>query len=160
MSVVNEIERIKTNIANAYTALKNQNATIPSVENSEGLSSAIASIQTGGGSPITKGLVINEVDNNGYVTDASIVGMTSIPNYYLYNASYVNGSNYSFLAKIGANLHFPSDLQSIGNFAFAGYTTLAITELPDSITSIGNNAFQSCEQLALTKLPNSLGLRT
>jgi hypothetical protein len=47
MSIVSEIERIKSNIANAYTACEEKGATMPSVLNSANLFDCIASI-TGG----------------------------------------------------------------------------------------------------------------
>lgn len=58
MSIVSEIERIKTNIANAYTACQGKGATLPTVLNSANLAECIASIT--GGEPITP---------QGYVTD-------------------------------------------------------------------------------------------
>lgn len=50
MSIVTEIERIKSNIANAYTACEEKGATMPSVLNSANLFDCIASI-TGGAVP-------------------------------------------------------------------------------------------------------------
>lgn len=52
MSVVSEIERIKTNISNAYTELEGKGATIPTEKNSANLPNTIASIQSGGGEAI------------------------------------------------------------------------------------------------------------
>ena len=52
----------------------------------------------------------------------------------------------------------PSDLTSVGDYAFYAYTDLALTSLPSGITSIGDHAFQSCSELALTSLP--IGLTT
>ena len=49
MSIVSEIDRIKTNIANAYTELETKQATIPSERNSHNLANTIKSIETGGG---------------------------------------------------------------------------------------------------------------
>ena len=50
MTIASEVTRIKTNIAQAYTALEEKGATIPEVKNSDNLSDAIGSIATGGGS--------------------------------------------------------------------------------------------------------------
>lgn len=47
MSIANEVERIKTNISNAYIELENKGATIPSDKNSNNLASAIASVSSG-----------------------------------------------------------------------------------------------------------------
>ena len=46
MSIVSEIQRINTNIANSYTAVDNKNGTLPQVQNSANLASAIDSIQS------------------------------------------------------------------------------------------------------------------
>lgn len=51
MSIASEITRIKNNIANAYIQAENKGATMPQTQNSDNLSSTIASI-TGGGSLI------------------------------------------------------------------------------------------------------------
>lgn len=50
MSVSTEINRIKANIQNAYTSIGNKGGTLPTIQNSANLSSAIDSIQSGGGS--------------------------------------------------------------------------------------------------------------
>lgn len=47
MSIASEIQRIKNNIANAYTSCEEKGATLPSVQNSNNLAECIASI-TGG----------------------------------------------------------------------------------------------------------------
>lgn len=49
MSIASEITRINNNISNAYTQCNNKGATMPQVQNSDNLSSTIASIETGGG---------------------------------------------------------------------------------------------------------------
>lgn len=49
MSITTEIERIKTNIANAYTVCEGKGATLPTTLNSENLSNCISSITGGGG---------------------------------------------------------------------------------------------------------------
>ena len=48
MTIASEVTRIKTNIAQAYTALEEKGATIPEVKNSDNLSDVIESIATGG----------------------------------------------------------------------------------------------------------------
>ena len=117
----------------------------------------IASIETGGGSTtVEKGLVINSFDENGYATDVSIVGMTEIPQYYLYYASYISDNHKAWLGNIGGNLHLPNDLTKINASAFGYCTGLALTELPDTIREIWDNAFSYCTNLALTKLPSNL----
>ncbi len=47
MSIASEIQRIKNNIANAYTNCSNKGATIPSTQNCANLANCINSIPTG-----------------------------------------------------------------------------------------------------------------
>ena len=49
MTIASEIQRIKTNIENAYTALEAKGATMPATEDSANLATTIASISGGGG---------------------------------------------------------------------------------------------------------------
>ena len=69
------------------------------------------------------------------------------------------GSDEDFKAFIGrstTNPTLPSDLTTIGEYAFYNYTKLALTSLPDGLTSIGSYAFQKCSSLALTSLPDNV----
>ena len=155
MAIVDEIERIKTNIENAYTEIENKGVITTGVKNSDNLASTISAIQTGGtggGSEITKGVIINECDSDGYPIDVSVVGMTSIPTNYFYYSASPNG----LLSKVGSNWHLPNDLTSIGDYAFYSCTKMTIDKLPDSITSIGTYAFSGCSNLKLTSLPSNL----
>jgi hypothetical protein len=65
MSIVTEIERIKTNIANAYTICQEKGATLPTILNSANLADCISSI-TGG-----------SIDN-GYVTDGLLIHLSGL----------------------------------------------------------------------------------
>lgn len=49
MTIASEVTRIKTNIAQAYTALEEKGATIPEMKNSDNLAEAIGSVSAGGG---------------------------------------------------------------------------------------------------------------
>ena len=74
-------------------------------------------------------------------------------------ASGGGGSDADFKAVIertAANPTLPSDLTTIGEYAFYNCTNLALTSLPNGITSIGANAFRNCTNLALTSLPSEL----
>ena len=84
MSVLSEIERIKTNIVNAYTEIENKGVVTTVTKNSDNLASTISAIQTGGGGNIEKGIKVNSWDSDGYATEIEIVGMQSIPDKYLY----------------------------------------------------------------------------
>lgn len=61
MAVSDQIERIKTNIANAYVTAETKGATMPALQNSENLSATIGTIQ-GGGTPEEKyGIIFDEL---------------------------------------------------------------------------------------------------
>ena len=64
MSIVSQIERIRKNIADAFAKAIEKGATSPSEQISDNLASCIESISTssGGGSSITKGIIINAID--------------------------------------------------------------------------------------------------
>ena len=75
MSISSEITRIKTNIANAYTACGNKGGTLPQTQNSANLAAAISGIPSGSGIepqqvtvPMLKEMpqrVIDEVEDTG-----------------------------------------------------------------------------------------------
>ena len=142
-----------TNLTNIANAIREKNGLSTTYKPSE-MANAISNIETG--PSVTKGVVINSCDSDGYPTDISLVGMTTIPNYYFYYTFYYSGSSYGFFSKVGSNFHLPNNLTSIGNYAFNYCYGLTITELPDSVTSIGSYAFAYCVGLALNKLPSSL----
>jgi hypothetical protein len=152
MSVASEIERIKTNIANAYTAIEEKGVITTNAKNSDNLASTISAIQTGGtggGSTIEKGLIIKGWDSEGFATEIEVVGMTTLPDNYLRYLSYT--TNYGYKAKI----KLPQDLTSIGTYNFY-YTYVPELEIPDSVTYIGNYAFAYAQKLTELKLPSKL----
>ena len=157
MSIANEITRIKNNIQNAFNKAIEKGATPPTEQNSDNLASCIESITGGGGSTVTKGLVINSWDSDGFATDVSIVGMEEIPNYYFnYAIYYVSDAYKSWLSNVGSNLHFPDNLVRIGENAFYYCTGLTNLNLPSSLTTISEYAFYGCSNLALTSLPSGV----
>ena len=85
MSITSEIERIKTNIANAYTELENKGATIPTEKNSNNLASTITTVTGGGGS--------GDVSINGKI-EQKIVASGSVSKGDFVVATEQNKSNY------------------------------------------------------------------
>lgn len=68
MSILSEIQRIKTNIANAYTSAGNKGATLPATQNSANLSSTIDTIQIAPENLINSGTKVNyRISSQGYV---------------------------------------------------------------------------------------------
>lgn len=145
---LNQLIADKTALANNLTT---KGVTASSEETFTELVPKVLDIQAGG-NEITKGFIVNEFDENGFATDVTIVGITKIPDYYFAYAC----KNTGWLSKIGANLHFSNDVNSIGINAFESCTNLLITELSGNITSISNNAFSGCTNLPLDKLPKNL----
>ena len=175
MAIADKLNELITQRNNLADNLNTMGVSASQSETLTTLVPKVLDIQAGGGSEITKGLKINAYDSDGYVTDAEIVGMTSIPDRYF---SYIWHDS-SLFSKIGVNLHLPNNITSIGERAFyycknltminlpnsltdikphAFYycTYLGITELPDNITNIGQYAFAYCANLAITKLPSNL----
>lgn len=104
---------------------------------------AIEGIKGGGGGS-TEPYIEETYDSEGYLVDANMVGHTK-----------VRGSLFRSCTRL-AQISFPSDLNSIDNYAFYGCTSLALTSLPSSITKIYAYAFYNCPNLALTSLPSGL----
>lgn len=162
MSITSEIERIKTNIANAYTELENKGATIPTDKNSNNLANTIATVTTGGGGEtptVTKGLVIKKYDENSFVTEIELKGFTIIPSRYMQSLC----GNYGLFSKMKSfivpegvieigeyglyqnavwqNLILPQTLKTIGKYGCGGLTNLTSLELPESLETIGERCF-------------------
>ena len=64
-----------------------------------------------------------------------------------------DGSFKAVIERTAVNPTIPSDLTSIGQYAFYYCTNLALTSLPAGVTSIRDYAFFNCFPLALTSLP-------
>ena len=150
MARTNTLGNFLTDVADAIREKKGTTDTILA----SNFDTEIESIETGGGSTVTKGIIINEFDENGYATDVSVVGMTSIPSYYF--AADNDNTNRNALNKYVKNIQLPAGTTSIGIGAFQYCTNLALTELPAGITSIRVFTFYGCTNLALTELPSGV----
>lgn len=134
---------------------------------------ATANVQVGT-QTVTKGIIINEFDSNGYATDVSIVGLTTIPNYYFsaYNTTYMNvlnkkvkkvssatattlGSNCFYACSSLKEVNMPK-LKTINGSAFYNCGQLETITLPDTLTTISSYGFYNCKKLNIASLPNSL----
>lgn len=63
MTIASEIQRIKTNIENAYTSCENKGATIPEIQNSANLATCINSI-VNEGAGLLESIIADVVDGN------------------------------------------------------------------------------------------------
>ena len=162
MSVADQINRIKTNIANAYSAAEAKGATIPEVKNSENLSACVDSITTGGGGGGTQfGLTAEQMlgtpDGEGNLTiptlpSITFSGLKSISG----NAFYCKF--YARKFETGAIVSFP-DLTTVDASGLydcfnscPSLTTVDLSALT-TVDSTGlNRCFNSCTSLTTVDL--------
>ena len=154
MTIASEITRIKTNISNAYDALEEKGATIPSDKNSANLVSTIDTITVG--SQDYLGRVITEDGIFQYPTESFSFSLpdnvTSIGEYALsygfYNCTNLTSADLSNITTI-------SDYGLDG--VFTNCANLAYIDL-SNVTSIGflglDHAFQNCTSLTSIDLNN------
>lgn len=140
---LNIIDNAKNDIK---TAIENKGVTVGNVGIQE-YASKIDEMEVA--KPVTKGIVINEYDNNGYITELTVVGMPVLPTYYFYVS---NNSVFSQLIKV----NLPNNTTEISSNSFYNNRKLKTINLPDGITKINTSAFYTCEALELTSLPNSI----
>ena len=129
MSIVDEIQRIKNNIANAYLECETKGATIPENKNSENLPETINSIQNKGVSSkhnITMDNIFGDVDAEGELqppTAGNLIanGIIKVDDYRL--ACKFGGNAWGVTRPQGlATILFP-DLTYIGNAALSYFCT-------------------------------------
>lgn len=65
--------------------------------------------------------------------------------------------NYAFHSCTNLEISsLPSGLTTIGDYSFCGCHKLALTSIPSGVTTIGDRAFYDCRKLALTSIPNTV----
>lgn len=72
------------------------------------------------------------------------------------NVSGGTGDLKAIIERTATTPALPSDLTTVGDYAFYNCTSLALTSLPSGVTSIGQYAFYNCTNLALTSLPSGI----
>ena len=150
MSVETQIERIKTNISNAYASAEAKGATMPEVKNSENLASCVQSITTGGGGGgtqfgLTAEQMLGTVDGEGNLTvptlpSITFTGLKKVSDYGFY---------YKFCQRTfetDATVSFP-DLTSVnvnGMYnCFNSCSSLTSVDL-SALTTVGASGMDSC----------------
>ena len=135
MTIASEIQRIKDNIADAYTSCQNKGATMPATQNSDNLANCISTIQTGGGGST---LITKTITANG-----------------TYNASSDNADGYSSVTvnvPSSGGTGIPREVSASGVYQMPA--TSFTFSLPSTATDIGNSAmyyaFYSCTGLTGT----------
>lgn len=162
MSVADQINRIKTNIASTYTAAQAKGATMPQTQNSDNLAACVQSITTGGGGGgtqfgLTAEQMLGTVDSDGNLTmptlpSITFTGVKSVPGYVFYYKFYERKF------ETGATVSFP-DLTSIGVWGMDGcfYNCSSLTTVNLSgLTTVGDrgldNCFRGCTSLTSVDL--------
>jgi hypothetical protein len=59
--------------------------------------------------------------------------------------------------RLGGHVNIPSNVTSIGSWAFAGCSMLVSVDIPNTVTTIGNMAFAQCTSLRLPSSVTSIG---
>ena len=163
MTIVDEIQRIKNNISNAYDICEQKGATIPDSRNSENLASCIVSITTNDnifGVPL-------EIDSDGNLARPSDYTWTSDTA----KTISTNALSYIFSNSTGLkSVDFPlvENIKRYGlSYAFQNCTSLQNVNAPN-LKTIENDgmeyAFNNCTSLKSVSFPNlneiqSYGLR-
>ena len=137
MSIATEIERIKTNIVNAYEKLSEKGATLPTTQNSASLVDTIDSIQS-------------ESTETPTIIKDSIV-TAEIPETFTSIAK----SSFKDCKKL-ESVAIPDSITIIGSGAFSGCSSLTSVVIPTSVTNVGLGAFKDCSSLPSITIPNSV----
>ena len=163
MSVADQITRIKTNIADTYTAAQAKGATMPQTQNSDNLAACVQSITTGGGGGTQFGLVISDV--LGTVDGTGAVSRTTISN-ALDFSGITSFTNYALAGKFMYSSFYPTQDVEFPNlasidisgmyYAFYGCSGITSVSFP-ALTTIGQNgmyyAFQYCTSITSASFP-------
>ena len=135
-----------TNIANAIREKNGETTTYKPGD----MAGAIQNISSGG-STITKGIIVNEYDEDGYPIDVSLTGFTTIPAGYLQCSNSYSGG---YLAKIN-KINLPDGITHIDDSAFQE-SRVNIINIPSNVTRIGYQSFMGTQQLTSIDLPKNL----
>ena len=148
MTIVNELQRIKDNISNSYTALAAKGVELPAIQNSNNLASTISSLEVGGGSDeLLKEYI------EGTITEVVLPSdITSIRQSAFYVSTSTTSQNFrtATLTKLEGE-----GIKEVGRTAVYGQTNLTTIKLPNC-TKIGyqglminNNSSNSLSDITL-----------
>lgn len=126
MSIVTEINRIKQNIANAYTELQSKSATMPATQNSANLANTISTISSSAVSNLTK-ITVNVEDEK----------LTEL------------------ISNNAIEITLPASKTNIDD-SFKGWSGLTGITIGDNITRLEGRAFQNCTNLQSLVIPNNV----
>ena len=133
-----------TDLTSVADAIRAKGGTSAALEWPSGYVDAVDAIPTG----ITPTGTISIAQNGTYdVTDYASASV---------NVSGDDGSFKGVIERTAVTPTLPSNLTSIGAYAFHSCSNLALTSLPSGVTNIGTYAFYNCGNLALTSLPSGV----
>lgn len=159
MTIASEIQRIKTNIANAYTSCNSKGATMPATQNSDNLATTINSISGGGSTLITKTITQNGTYNASSDNADGYSSVTvNVPTFIGINREVVNGVYKAPTTSF--NWSLPSTATDLENYAlyYAFYKSNGLTNADlSSLTAINGTqalyyAFYYCTSLVSVDL--------
>lgn len=156
MSVQSEIERIRANIVNAYTALTEKGAEMPAEQNSDNLAETVKTIPESTASDtrfkeLLEGKLVTIDDDE----------ITQVKSYTFRNSNNLSTVRMSAVTKIndGAFYQCPKltsvDMRNLTNLAslvFAGCAALEMISAP-ALTSISNDCFRGCPLTEMKEFP-------
>ena len=109
----------------------------------------VLDIKSGGGE-VTKGVVINKYDENGYAVDVTIRGFEVLTGNFFTRASTSGGW------AEGAIIRVEEGLVETKTSVFAYCGTTKTIELPNSLEILGSSSFESCIKLENCTLPPNI----
>lgn len=127
-----------TTLTNTANAIREKTGKADTITPSN-FATEIASIETGGGgSTVTKGIIINEFDSAGYAADVSVVGMTEIPGGYFFSSSTSGNPIFRFMVNVDLN----KEITKFGPYSFYSCEKLKLPILHSGITYLSNSCFE------------------
>ena len=140
MSIVTEINRIKQNIANAYTELQSKSATMPATQNSANLANTISTISSSAVSNLTKITANIEDEKLTELISNNAIEITLPP-----TKTSIDGSFRGWTALTGITIS--NNITTILGRAFLGCTSLSSVTIASSVIEINSFAFGGCTSL-------------
>ena len=167
MSIATSLQKLETDITNAYSAVQTKGGTIPSDKNTNNLATAISSISGGGGATlITKTITGNKTynaqdDNADGYSSVNVElffknnGLPYFKNMIFSNDVTIASASFDTCTYL-ETVKYEAGVTTLYNSLFRSCINLKKVELPNTLTTIQARAFQSCSSLSTINFPNSL----